>query len=116
MDDSILVTVKRSLGIFPESTEFDPDIISCINAVFLTLRQLAVGPEKGFMVTGADETWADFLGDRWDLIAVQTYTYLKVRLAFDPPSTSFVIDSIKNQISELEYRLNLEAEGGGSSG
>lgn len=115
MSDSILDTVKHALGILPEFTEFDQDILSCINAAFLSLRQLAVGPKEGFLVTGVDETWENFLGERSDLIAVQTYTYLKVRLAFDPPSTSFVIDAMKDQISELEYRLNMEAEGGGPS-
>ena len=30
---------------------------------------------------------------------------LKVRLLFDPPQSSSVMDAIKSQISELEWRL-----------
>ena len=114
MSDSILNTIKKMLGIDPDYNAFDTDIIVSINSVFLSLRQLGVGPKEGFVITGPDETWLGFLGDRTDLQAVQAYIYIKTRLLFDPPSTSFVIDSLKNQAEEIGYRLMLEAEGGAS--
>jgi hypothetical protein len=52
------------------------------------------------------ETWANFVGDSLDINAVKTYIYLKVRLLFDPPTTSFAITAFENQAKELEWRLN----------
>ena len=41
---------------------------------------------------------------------IKSYVYLKVRLLFDPPSSSSVSDSMRNMISELEWRINVEGE------
>lgn len=112
MNESILNTVKKMLGIEVDYDAFDTDVMININSVFMMLQQLAVGPSEGFSIKGPEETWEDFLGDRSDLQAVKSYIYLKVRMLFDPPSSSFVLDSMKNQAEELEYRLNLQAEGG----
>lgn len=106
---SILLTVKKMLGIAEEYHAFDLDIIININAVFLTLNQLGVGPLTPYQITGVDETWADFLGDQEEFMAgVQTYTYLRVRLMFDPPTNSFLVDSFQKQIQELEWRFNVQ--------
>lgn len=110
MNESILNSIKKMLGIDADYDAFDTDILVNINSTFMTLRQLGVGPDGGYSITGPDETWADFLGDRTDLQAVKSYMYLKVRLLFDPPSSSFVLDSMDRQIKEFEYRLNLQAE------
>jgi len=45
-----------------------------------------------------------------DLASVKSYMYMKVLLMFDPPATSFAIASFEKMITELEVRLNLEAE------
>jgi hypothetical protein len=82
--DSILISIKKMLGIEDEYTHFDFDIIININSVLMTLNQLGVGPVVCFSITGKDELWTDFLGDSIDLDAVKTYVYLKVRLLFDP--------------------------------
>lgn len=117
MKDSILEDVKKRLGLDEEYTPFDRDIVMDINAAMLTLRQLGVGPAKGFSVSGSEETWSQFLGEQFaDLEAVKTYIALKVRLSFDPPATSFVIDSIQRQLEELEWRLNMQVEEGGQFG
>lgn len=117
MNRGILETIKKALGLAEEYTPFDPDVIMYINSAFLNLRQLGVGPNKGFSITGYTETWEDFLGSyETDFEAVKTYIYLKVRLVFDPPSTSFVLDSINRQIAELEWRLNLQTEEGSKDG
>lgn len=109
---SILTSTKKLLGIEEDYTHFDSDIVMNINAAFFNLMQLGVGPSSGFTIKDKEEKWSDFLGDRLDLEPVKAYVYLKTKLAFDPPQTSFLIDAFKNQISEIEWRLNVQAEGG----
>lgn len=110
--DSILTSIKKMLGLSEEQTHFDPDIIMNINSVLMITNQLGIGPENGFVITGYNETWMELLGERKDLEAVKTYIYLKVRLLFDPPTSSFVTDSIERTITQFEWRLNTQAEGG----
>lgn len=109
MTNSILLTVKKMLGVSEEYKPFDIDIITNINSVFLTLNQLGVGPSSPFQITGEDEVWTDF-EDPTKVPGIQTYVYLKVRLLFDPPTNSFLVDSIRKQIDELEWRLNVQKE------
>ena len=108
--DSILTSIKKLLGIAEDYTHFDDDIKIHINTVFMILRQIGVGPASGFSITSNTETWTEFLGDLTELEAVKTYTYLKVRLLFDPPTSSSILDSINRTIDELEWRLNTQAE------
>lgn len=108
--DSILTSIKKLLGIDEEYTQFDNDIIMHINTVFLNLTQLGVGPEEGFLIEDDTATWDDFIGDSNQLQAVKTYVYLKVKLLFDPPLSSSVIESINRIISELEWRLNVAVD------
>lgn len=108
---SILTSVKKMLGIEESYTHFDNDIIMHINTVFLTLNQLGVGPEKSFSISSEMNTWDEFFGDKSiDLQAVKTYMYLKVKMLFDPPTSSFVLDSYGRQANELEWRLNMQVE------
>lgn len=106
MTDSILNGTKKILGVGAEYDAFDLDIITHINSVFSTLQQLGIGPEEGFMIEGEDELWEDFLGNDKRLNAVKSYTYLRVRLLFDPPANSFLVASLDEQRKELEWRLN----------
>lgn len=108
--ESILTSIKKLLGIAEDYTHFDDDIIIHINTVFMTLTQLGVGPTSGFSITSNSEMWTDFLGNTMDLEAVKTYTYLKVRLLFDPPSSSSVLESMNRMISEFEWRINFQVE------
>lgn len=112
MDNSILTTIKKLLGITEEYTHFDADIIMHINSVFMILNQLGVGPVEGFAIEDDLQTWSDFIPDatmvRFE--AVKSYTFLKVKLLFDPPSGSSVLESYNRQISELEWRINVTAE------
>ena len=107
---SILTSIKKLLGIEEDYTYFDSDIIMNINSALFNLMQLGVGPASGFAIKDKEATWGEFLGARKDMESVKSYVYLKTRLAFDPPQTSFLIDAIKNQISELEWRLNVQSE------
>lgn len=109
-DDSILNTVKKILGFEAEYTAFDLDIITHINSVFFTLHQLGVGPEKGFMILDKENTWSSFVGPE-QINAVKSYMALKVRLLFDPPATSFALESLNKQATEMEWRLNVHMEG-----
>lgn len=109
MDESILVSIKKMLGLDAEYDAFDQDVIININSALLPLQQLGVGI-KGFHVSGEANVWSDFIDYNYDLQAVKTYVYLRVRLVFDPPSSTAVMQMMQEQIRELEFRLNIEAE------
>ena len=102
---SILTSIKKLLGPTDTYTPFDADIIMHINTVFMTLHQLGVGPSAGFKIADETALWSSYLSDSILLEAVKSYVYMKVKLMFDPPSSSFVIESYKALCSELEWRL-----------
>lgn len=109
--ESILTSIKKLLGIEADYKHFDADLIMHINSVFSILAQLGVGPANGFSITGADEAWSEFVGTDSNLFSlVKSYMHLKVKLLFDPPLSSAVIDSINRQISEFEWRLFVAAD------
>lgn len=105
MTNSILNSVKKTLGLAVDYTAFDVDIILHINSVFSTLTQIGVGPEDGYSIENSTPTWDAFIGTDKNLNSVKSYVYLKVRLLFDPPTTSFAITAMENQIKEIEWRL-----------
>jgi hypothetical protein len=104
--DSILTSVKKLLGIAESYTAFDADIIMHINAVFLVLQQLGVGPEKSFDIVDASAVWDDFLPGDERAKAIASYMGAKVRL--DPPQSSTAMEALKNTVAEMEFRLNIE--------
>ncbi len=108
---SILNSTKKVLGIEHDYDAFDVDITMHINSVFSTLQQLGVGPPDSFFITGPENTWDEFFGEAKNVNETKTYVYLRVRLLFDPPATSFVIASMERQIEQLEWRLLVQAEG-----
>lgn len=109
MTESILLSIKKLLGITEDYTVYDVDLIMHINSVFLTLNQLGVGPDNGFSIKDENDTWDKIINDsRFE--AVKSYVYLKVRLLFDPPQSSAVMEAINRMISELEWRINVAAE------
>lgn len=108
--ESILTSVKKILGIYEEDTSFDIDIIMHINTVLMFLRQMGIGPSEGFYVTDSYDTWEDYLSDNILLEPVKTYVALKVRLIFDPPASSAIIEAMNRAISELEWRLNVQVD------
>ena len=111
METSILNSTKKILGLASDYTAFDLDIITHINTAFSTLTQLGVGPAAGFMIEDASTNWVDFLGDADpQLNSVKSYVFLRVRLLFDPPATSYLINAYEDQIRELEWRLNSHRE------
>lgn len=108
--ESILTSIKKLLGITEEYEHFDADIIMHINSVFMILTQMGVGPSEGFVIEDETTTWFDYSRNTTSIEAVKTYIYLKVRLVFDPPSSSAVIESMNRTISELEWRLNASVD------
>ena len=108
--DSILTSVKKIIGISEEDESFDTDLIMHINSVLMILNQLGVGPEDGFSITDKSAVWTDVIGNNKLIEATKTFVGLKVRLIFDPPTSSAVLDSINKTISELEWRINVMVE------
>lgn len=108
--ESILTSIKKLLGISEDYTQFDSDLIMHINSVFLNLTQLGIGPASGFTIEDESTEWTDFVNNDAQLQAVKSYMYLKVKLLFDPPLSSAVIESTNRMIAELEWRLNVAAE------
>lgn len=112
METSILISTKKILGIAEDYTVFDDVIVTHINSAFSTLTQLGIGPPSGFMIEDETAEWGDFLGVDPDLQfnSVRSYVFLKVRMLFDPPQTSYLISAMEKQIQELEWRLNTRRE------
>lgn len=110
MTTSILNTTKKVLGIAAEYDAFDVDIIMHINSTFSTLHQLGVGPTQAFSIADADAVWTDFTGTNTAIESVKTYIWSKVKLAFDPPNTSFGQDALQKMCEEFEWRLNVQSE------
>lgn len=112
MQESILTSIKKLLGITEDYEHFDTDIIMHINTVFMILMQLGVGPTNGFSISDDSAVWSDFLTSNQQLEAVKSYMYLRVKMMFDPPQSGTVTQSTENLIKELEFRLNVEVDPG----
>lgn len=108
---SILNDIKHNLGIMPEETEFDTDIIIFVNSAFCTLTQLGVGPVIGFQITDEQNQWEEFFTDP-RLNAVKTYIFLCAKMVFDPPQSPGLMQAMERQKQEHEYRLNVVADYG----
>ena len=118
LEYSILDDIKKLLGIPIDDSEietesYDPfnmDIMIHINSVFNRLKQLGVGPSTTFSISSRDETWGDFFGDLQVVEMVRSYMFLKVKMQFDPPSSSIASEAYKNQIAEYEWCMNVDVE------
>lgn len=109
---SILLSTKELLGIKdPNITAFDTDIIIHINSALQTLKQLGVGPNSGFTISGPSETYQDFLGaDVEKFPIVKQYLFLKTKIGFDTPTSSAVLEVYKEMAKEDEWRLMEDVE------
>lgn len=112
-NDSILISIKTKIGADPEDDTFDGPIIDFINSVFAIMSQLSsnLGHNDGFEITGETETWDDFTSDQTTKAFIKTYIYLKVKLLFDPPASSVLMEQYKESIKELEFRLGINDKG-----
>lgn len=110
--DSILLSTKNAMGIVPEYDGFNDQLIMLINASFATLWQLGIGPEDGFDIDDETTTWSDYIGNNKILKLIIQYVHIDVRLQFDPPSNSFAVQSIKDKLQELIFRIQVLYEQG----
>lgn len=108
--ESILTSVKLLLGIAPECTDFDDELVMHLNMAFMVLHQLGVDKEgSAFYLSGPNTTWAEFTEDRGKANAVKPYLAGKIRLqGFDPPQSSAVMKALENTTAEMEWRLREE--------
>ena len=109
--DSILASIKKNLGVDENCEHFDPDIITYINGVFMTLMQIGIGPSTGFAINDKNDLWSDFIPEDFQCVsAVKSFVTIKVKLLFDPPLSSSVIESMNNMANEYEWRLREAVE------
>lgn len=109
MEACILYTIKKMLGLPTVEGPFDTEIIVGINSAIMVLNQLGIGP-RGFVVNGITETWSDLLDNFTDLEAVKSYIYIRTRLVFDPPTNSFLVNALQEQMKEYEWRLSIRKD------
>ena len=107
MADSIFNSVKKVVGLLGDDDSFDEDILLHINSVVSTLRQLGLSIPADFYVRDDVQTWQNLLGEFRDLDLVKSYMTMKVRLMFDPPSSSFGLKSMEEMVKEYEWRINV---------
>ena len=111
MDESILLSIKKVLALDKDNHDFDADILLHINSVLAILQQLGVGPVEGYFINDEYTTWRDYLGDDAQHVSmVKSYMAAKVRILFDPPVSSAVMESLNRICSEFEWRANVAAE------
>lgn len=108
-DGSILIEIKKMLGLMADDETFDVDVIIHINSAFSRLNQLGVGPAERFRIQGSNETWDDFWGEKTHLMEVKDYIYLQTKLMFDPP-TGGILGNYEAQITKLEWLLNAASD------
>lgn len=111
MENSILISVKKLLGLPREYTPFDLDIITNINAVFLILFQLGIG-ETAYFISDETNEWTEFTSDDDVLGMVKAYVPLKVRMMWDVPMSSAQAEAYNRIIAELESRINMAVDPG----
>ena len=108
--DSILDSIKKTLGLDPDYTAFDLDVIMHINTAFSVMNDVGVGPVGGFAIDDNTSLWSSYSDQMVLLASVKSYVFSKVRFLFDPPPTSFAINAMEAQIKEMEWRLNVIGE------
>ena len=111
MENSILTSTKKILGLVESYTPFDVDVILHINSTLSSLDQLGIGPPGGLTIVDNTAVWTDLGLPSNMLNMVKIYVYLKTRMLFDPPGTSFLIEAMNEQIREHEWRLSAFREG-----
>lgn len=108
--ESILTSIKQMFGLGEDYTPFDPELIMHINSVFSILNDLGVGTTTTFKISDDKNTWADFLGASVDFEDTKSYMFMKVKLIFDPPASTALIEAYERQINEFQWRLMRRAE------
>ena len=120
MEDSILLSVAKYIGLPEDYSVFDPDLVMHINSELSTLAQIGAVPDTGFVITGSDETWDD-LFDATDAVGglpytrnsvqfVKEFVFIRAKIIFDPPQSSFVLKSLEDKANELMFRIEVATD------
>ena len=111
MEDSILDSIKKILGVSTEDDAFDEELIILINSVFMTLQQIGVGPQDTlFYIEDNSSSWSDYVENPNEIPMIKTYIAIRVRLIFDPPQSSSLDQALRQEIAEYEWRLNIKVD------
>ena len=111
MNESILNSIKQMLGIDEDYEAFDSSLIPMINGALLLAWQLGYGCK--IQIVDERTTWRDFLSEAENCLgAVQSFVYSRVKMEFDPPSSSVAADAMNDLASEMSWRLNIAYEEG----
>lgn len=98
---TILEDTKTYLGLMEDDTSFDSEIKDAIN------NALAVAVQLNHEAESIQSSEADYPATALGRILRQYVNY-SVRLAFDPPQTSFAIKAIESLKQESEWRLTIQ--------
>lgn len=108
-DDSILSSVKSMMpnsGIPQDYQVFDTELIGLINSELAVLSQIGIGKSNEvFVITGSSEVWSDFLKEDELVSLVAMYLAIRVKIIFDPPKSSIVMESLNERAKELTFRI-----------
>ena len=106
MTDSILTSIKKLLGIVESDTSFDSELIMLINSALMVIMQEWYGMDHAFRIEDKTATWDDLLGEEEvDYEGVKQYIFLRVKMIFDPPNNSSVIEAMRKEMEDLEWRM-----------
>lgn len=107
INSSILLSIKKAIVGPPEYTPFDAELIAHINSQIANLYQLGLDSAKSIVVDGADQLWTDLIpaGDS-RLQFVRTYVYARVKMIFDPPTSTAQMQALKDAAAEAEFRIS----------
>lgn len=116
MNESILRSVAKYIGVGTDDDFYDPELIMIINAGLAILHQLGVLKTNQFTIEDEDKTWSDILIDDTRLDDARLYVGIRTKLIFDPPSNSFLVNTLTETFKEIEWRLgaaldDMDAEG-----
>lgn len=111
IESSILLSIKKAIGAAPEYTPFDAEIIMHINAQLANLYQIGLDAAKSLIVNGPDQLWSDLIpAEDSHLQFVKTYVYAKVKMIFDPPTSTAQMQALKDAAAESEFRISVAVD------
>ena len=111
VEQSIFKSTKIMLDIATGDDSFDAQVMGFINSVLADLVDFGVGPADGLTITGDTEEWEDLGESPSDTDRIKNLIYLKVRLFWDPPQTSFLLEAHNKQIEEATWRIVNKRDG-----
>lgn len=108
---SILADVKDYCMVPQEADIYNNELCGHINAAFFTLFQLGC-TAKPFSITDETATWTDFTDNLYISSIALEYVKKKVRMLYDPPSNSFLVNQLKDELTEMESRISYAVDPG----